>query len=129
MTTPRRRRAGPEKGEERKGRMLMAALDFTCWHLSKAGPTEQTPGWPDMKFTSIERALAVWWEAKSESGKQTGAQRDFERHVRACGEEYVVGTVEALAAWCEGQGLVKVLPSGAWEIPRMARDEGGWDHG
>jgi hypothetical protein len=102
------RRTAPEKIEERKARQLMeTALGFTCWHLSQARATRQTPGWPDCFFTHPEKRLAVWYEAKAPKGKQSDAQKEFQRHVSLVGYDYVVGPAEVLTEWAIAKGLVK----------------------
>jgi len=101
------RRSAPEKREERLASKLMAALNFARWNLQQARATNQSPGWPDVLYTHPEKRLAVYYEAKSPTGKQSAAQKEFQRHVTACGHEYVVGTHHALVDWCRARGLIR----------------------
>lgn len=100
------RRSSPEKAEERKARKLMTLLGFAHWHLAQARETRQTPGWPDALYTHPEKRIAVWYEAKAPKGKQSPAQREFQRHMSMCGYEYVTGTADALIEWARVKGLV-----------------------
>ena len=100
------RRSAPEKAQERAAHRLMEALGFTAWRLSQARATNQTPGLCDIIFTHPERGLLVAYEAKSPNGRQSPAQREFQRHVVAAGIPYVVGTVDALVEWCRSKRLV-----------------------
>jgi hypothetical protein len=90
---------------------LMTALGFTCWHLSQNRASRQTPGWPDMLFTCPAKRLSVYYEAKSAKGKQSDAQKAFQADIVACGHEYVVGTVEAMADWCVAKGIGAIKPA------------------
>lgn len=100
------RRAAPEKAEERKARKLMTLLGFAHWHLAQSRATRQTPGWPDALYTHPEKRIAVWYEAKAPKGKQSPAQREFQRHMSMCGYAYVAGTADVLIKWCRAQGLL-----------------------
>jgi hypothetical protein len=88
-----------EKDEEREGDRLMAFYGFEVVRFSQARATMQTEGIPDRRYYHRERKLALWWEAKSASGKQRKAQRAFQEMCEAVGEVYVLGTVHALAMW------------------------------
>lgn len=102
------RRTSPEKLEERAANRLMCdLLGFTRWHLSQARATNQTPGWPDVLYMHAERGLAVYYEAKAPKGKQSDAQREFEREARACGMTYLVGTHDVLIEWARTRGLIR----------------------
>ncbi len=115
------RNAAPEKLEVRNARQFMCTvLGFDYWSLSQARATRQTPGWPDELYTHPERRIAVWYEAKSPRGKQSDAQKEFQRHVTTCGHDYVSGTAEALYAWAAGRNLVRILPGGGMEIIRKS---------
>lgn len=114
----RRATTPTEKQVEASGRRIMSVLGFTCWHLSQARPTAQSPGWPDMLFTHPDKRLAVYWEAKRPGGAQSDAQRVFQKHVTAAGHEYVCGTENALAVWAEAKGLCRLLPGGGIEVIR-----------
>jgi hypothetical protein len=106
-------RRAPEKREEDAGRLLMQnVLGFECWHLSQARATRQTPGWPDMLFMHEDSGLCVWWEAKAPGGKQSDAQREFQRYAQPCSMEYVVGPASALEEWAISKGLLERLPNG-----------------
>lgn len=105
-----------EKQEEHAGDKLMVSLGFTPIRFSQPRATKQTPGIPDrryylsprlrVRFEDSRHALSVWWEAKAEGGKQSAHQKAFQALVESCGEEYVVGPLSALVAWCARKGLV-----------------------
>jgi hypothetical protein len=88
-----------EKEVERMGDRLMSQYGFEVVRFSQARATQQTEGIPDRRYYHRARRLAVWWEAKSETGKQRVAQRKFQLMCEACGEVYLLGTHEVLAAW------------------------------
>jgi hypothetical protein len=115
------RRGSPEKEQVRTARKFMVtSLSFDYWSLQQARATNQTPGWPDCLFTHPEKRLAVWYEAKAPNGRQSDAQKLFQRHVTSCGHEYVVGVASELYLWAESKKLVRILPSGAMEILRKS---------
>lgn len=115
------RRGSPEKAQVRDARQFMeTVLGFDYWSLSQARATRQTAGWPDCFFTHPAKRLAVWYEAKAPNGKQSDAQKEFQRHVTQCGYEYVVGTASELYLWAEAKHLVRILPSGGMEIIRRS---------
>jgi len=101
------RRAYPEKAEERAAHKLADALGFEVYRLSQSRASRQSPGWPDLLLVCPAKGLAVWYEAKSATGKQSPAQRAFQAKVTACGHEYVVGTHHALVDWCRARGLIR----------------------
>ena len=111
-------RRSPEKQEEAAAMKLMAVLGFTAWHLSQARASRQTSGWPDVFFTHPDKRLSVYYEAKSLAGRQSPAQREFQKHVTACGHAYVVGPCSALTLWCVERGLCKVTAGGGIEVIR-----------
>ncbi|HVX39597.1 MAG TPA: hypothetical protein VHB25_08490 [Gemmatimonadaceae bacterium] len=101
----------PEKAIEHAGDKLMLALGFEVVRFSHPGKTKQTPGIADRRYYRrprvVERrdgkyivpALVLWWEAKSDTGRQRPDQRLFQEMVEACGEHYVLGTHDDLIAW------------------------------
>lgn len=100
-----------EKAIEHEGDKLMRALGFEVVRFSHPGKTKQTPGIADRRYYRrprvVERrdgrfhvpAIALWWEAKSATGRQRPDQRLFQEMVEACGEAYVLGTHDDLIAW------------------------------
>lgn len=90
----------------------MTALGFTAVRFSQARATRQTPGIPDRRYYSPERRAAVWWEAKTEIGRASAFQVAFRAMCEACGEEYVMGTEDALIDWAVSKGYAKRLPNG-----------------
>ncbi len=111
------RHGSPEKMEVRNARRFMVTvLNFEYWSLSQARATRQTPGWPDEFYTHPTLRLAVWYEAKAPKGKQSDAQKEFQRHVELCGYDYVSGTVETLYAWAASKDLVRILPGGGMQV-------------
>lgn len=89
------------KDVEPAGDRFMAQLGFTSIHFSQSRATMQTPGISDRKYCNPVRGKACWWEAKAEDGRQTKAEHDFQKLVESCGEVYLLGTEEVLAAWCQ----------------------------
>jgi hypothetical protein len=104
-----------EKEIERRGDELMLSLGFEVVKFSQPRATKQTPGIADRRYYRRPRAgggaVALWWEAKSEGGKQRPDQRVFQELVEACGEVYVVGGLGILKAWLFTNGVV----DGWWE--------------
>ena len=98
----------------------MAALGFTAIRFSQARATQQTPGIPDRRYYSAEKHMAVWWEAKTEIGRQSAFQAAFQAMCEACGEEYVLGTDDALTDWCVTKGYVERLANGL-RVVRVVR--------
>jgi hypothetical protein len=109
--------AALEKAIEHAGDTLMAKLGFEIIRFSHPGKTKQTPGISDRRYyrrpRTIERrdgsyhrpAIACWWEAKSATGEQRPGQKVFQELVMACGEHYVLGTLDALVAWLIDQRI------------------------
>lgn len=87
------------------GDKLMLALGFEVVSFSQKKRAKVTPGIPDRRYYHRRRRLAVWWEAKQETGRQRAAQREFQLMAEACGEIYVLGTLEALKEWIVAAGV------------------------
>lgn len=103
----------------------MAALDFEVVRFSQARATRQTPGIPDNLFVSPFHRAAVWWEAKTEIGRQRGGQEAFQRLCESVGWDYVLGTDDALHEWAIRRGLVERLgPVGLRVLGRGAGSAG-----
>lgn len=96
-----------EKQIEKMGDEFMALLGFTPVRFSQPRKTMQTCGIPDRRYYSAQRQTVLWWEAKSEKGKQSGAQRRFQEMVEACGETYLVGTDDVLIAYARQRGWIR----------------------
>jgi hypothetical protein len=111
-----------EKQVEHAGDLLMAALGFTAVRFSQARATQQTPGIPDRRYYSPERCAAVWWEAKTEIGRPSAYQAAFRAMCEACGEEYVIGTDDALVEWAVRKGYAERLPNGLRVLRALARN-------
>lgn len=105
-----------EKAIEHACDVLMQELGFEVIKFSHPGKTKQTEGiadrryyrrprpisratLPDGRVIEETRAVTLWFEAKSGSGRQRPGQKLFEELVTACGESYVVGTHEVLVDW------------------------------
>lgn len=88
-----------EKAIELAADKQFAALGFEVVKFSHPGRTKQTPGIPDRRYYHRARRLALWWEAKSPTGRQRPEQRHFQEMVEACGELYVLGTDRDLFTW------------------------------
>lgn len=111
-----------EKAIELRGDRLMQAHGFTVIRFSQARASRLTPGIPDRRYyrpprpdehyadwfrrrLSAPPGYALWWEAKTETGEQSPAQRAFQQLVEPCGETYLLGTDAVLRAWLEQHGL------------------------
>lgn len=88
-----------EKDEEKAGDELMDLYGFKSIHFSQARASHQTEGIPDRKYYHVGRKLTLWWEAKAADGEQSKVQREFQEMCEACGEVYLLGTVDVLAVW------------------------------
>jgi hypothetical protein len=101
-----------EKQIEHACDVLMQKLGFDVLRFSHPGKTMQTEGISDRRYMRRarivdsprggkhwQRAVCVWFEAKSATGEQRPGQALFEELVEACGEEYVCGGVDELTAW------------------------------
>lgn len=111
--TPAEREADDERLEklhELEGDKQMAALGFEIVKFSHPGKTKQTPGIPDRRYYHRARKLALWWEAKSATGRQRPDQRHFEEMCTAVGEYYVLGTDRDLFDWLVTHGIA------AWTV-------------
>lgn len=97
---------------EATGDLIMKSLGFDSYHFSQSRATMQTPGIPDRKYFSRERRAAVWWEAKTAIGHPSAFQVAFRANCEACGEEYVLGTDDALVDWAVSKGFAERLPNG-----------------
>ena len=71
---------------------------------------------PDRFYFHRARRLGLSWEAKTPTGEQSPAQRDFQEDMDACGWPYVLGTDRDLFAWLVARGIA------AWTV-RPALDE------
>jgi hypothetical protein len=90
-----------EKQVEHAGdRFMVGQMGFKSIHFSQPRATMQTPGISDRRYYNTTRRVSAWWEAKGEDGRQTKAEWEFQQIVEACGEVYLLGTEEVLAAWC-----------------------------
>jgi hypothetical protein len=58
-----------------------------------------TPGVPDRFYFHRARRIGLAWEAKTPTGEQSAAQRDFQLDMDACGWAYVLGTDQDLFTW------------------------------
>lgn len=96
-----------EKQIERMGDELMALLGFTPVRFSQPRKTMQTRGIPDRRYYSAQRQAVLWWEAKSEKGKQSEDQKKFQAMCEAVGETYLVGTDDVLIAYARQRGWIK----------------------
>lgn len=87
-----------EKDVERACDSLMAQLGWTTVRFSQPRRTMQTLGIPDRRYYHVARGVALWFECKRPGGRQRPAQRAFQTLVEACGERYVLGGADELAA-------------------------------
>lgn len=98
-----------EKELVREADRRMRAAGFTVWNLSQPRASKLTAGIPDRLYTCPSRGLAVFWEAKSATGRQRPDQRVFQEHADATGLHYVVGPPHELYAWCQACGVTVPL--------------------
>lgn len=84
---------------------LMLALGFEIVKLSQKRRSKVTEGIPDRRYYHRRRRVTLWWEAKSDVGKQRPDQRAFQEMVEACDETYVLGNLEALKSWLVSAGV------------------------
>lgn len=104
---PGQRPVPRERHEENAGDRLMHSLGFSVIRLSQTRATQQTPGIPDRRYYHPELGEAFWWEAKrSKGGRQSPAQREFQRLCEATGDVYVLGDFEALVDYCVSRDWV-----------------------
>lgn len=96
-----------EKRVEQDGDGFMALLGFIAVRFSQPRNTMQTRGIPDRKYYHPTKGITLWWEAKTERGKQTPDQRAFQVNAESCGETYIVGTDAELITWARDQGLIR----------------------
>lgn len=94
-----------EKAHELEGDRQLAALGFEILKFSHPSKTKQTPGIADRRYYHRGRRLALWWEAKSSTGRQRPDQVKFQELVEACGEHYVLGTDHDLFDWLVTRGI------------------------
>jgi len=87
-----------EKDVERQCDSLMAQLGWVAIRFSQARASHQTEGIPDRRYYHAGRRLALWFEAKAPNGRQRPAQKQFQKMCESCGEVYVLGGVDELAA-------------------------------
>lgn len=64
-----------------------------------------TPGIADRIYFHRARGIGFWWEAKTATGEQSPAQKDFQEDCTACGWPYVIGTDQVLFAWMVDCGI------------------------
>ncbi len=113
-----------EKAIEHACDVLMQELGFEVIKFSHPGKTKQTEGiadrryyrrprpisratLPDGRVIEETRAVVLWFEAKSGSGRQRPGQKLFEELVTACGEAYVCGTDKVLVDWLVSQKIAR----------------------
>jgi hypothetical protein len=78
----------------------LRALGFRVINTSQPRHAKYiTPGVPDRFYFHRARGLGFAWEAKTATGEQSPAQRDFQEDMDACGWLYVLGTDVDLFAW------------------------------
>ena len=80
-----------------------------------------TPGIPDRLYVHRARAIAFWWEAKSATGRQEPAQRDFQEDCEACEWAYVLGTDRELYAWMVAQRIAVRGADGLLYTPSLGQ--------
>jgi hypothetical protein len=74
--------------------------------FSQPRASKQTAGISDRLYINAKRRLAVFWEAKTSTGKQSPAQKDFQALVGSMGWTYVAGTDAALRSYLASNGAL-----------------------
>ena len=64
-----------------------------------------TPGVPDRFYFHRARGVGFAWEAKTATGVQSPAQKDFQDDMEAVGWPYLLGTDQAVYDWLVAQGI------------------------
>lgn len=82
-----------------------------------------TPGVPDRFYFHRARGVAFAWEAKTATGTQSPAQRDFQDDCDACGWTYLVGTDQVVYDWLVAQGIAFEEGGLLVALPYTARRE------
>lgn len=107
-----------EKAEEHAVDKLYRAMGCTVYRLSQARASKQTPGLPDRWVVHTGTNRAWWHEVKRPvGGKQSPAQKAFQRQCALCGVSYVLGGVQAAELWLVKHGIARVEQDGTL-VPR-----------
>lgn len=100
LTKKQRVKLAPsEKQVETMCDKLMKLHGYVIIRFSQPRHTMQTKGVPDRKYFGTKRGDSLWFECKKLGGTQSTAQRAFQLAAQYCGETYVLGGVEELAAY------------------------------
>jgi hypothetical protein len=95
-----------ERAHVREADKQLRALGFRVINTSQPRHAKFiTPGVPDRFYFHRARRIGFAWEAKSATGRQSAAQRDFQEDMDACGWSYVLGTDQDLFAWLVERGI------------------------
>lgn len=98
--------AREEKAHVREADKQLRALGFRVINTSQPRHAKfLTPGVPDRFYFHRARGIGFAWEAKSATGEQSLAQRDFQLDMDACGWPYVLGTDQDLFTWLVARGI------------------------
>lgn len=90
-----------EKEIQREVVKTYAGFGCKVYNLSQPRATKQTPGLPDLWVVCLSSGwsrqgkIAWWHETKTPTGKQSEAQREFQRECKSCRVGFVVGGVKA----------------------------------
>ncbi len=76
-------------------RRIYEALGCVVYSFSQGRRTRQTPGIPDLLVFCARKRLAFFHEVKTDDGKQSPEQREFQRVCQLVRLEYVLGGVQA----------------------------------
>lgn len=94
-----------EKQLQAKAYQQLRAIGWKVYNTSQPRRAKfLTPGIADCLISHRGRGVAAWWEVKTERGKQTEAQRDFQLDVEAGGQLYVLGPPRVLYRWLVERG-------------------------
>lgn len=91
-----------EKHVQSAIKKLLGYYDIAVYDTSQPFRAAVTPGVPDLLCFCTTRGFFVI-ECKSEDGRQSKAQREFQSHCEAAGVPYVLGGIENVATFLRQQ--------------------------
>lgn len=95
---------------------LLRLYDFAVYRLSQTRASQQSLGLPDLYAMHPERGV-LWLECKTDIGKQSKAQKQFQQQCIEAKVPYLCGGVKELAHWIQTWG--EILP---WPRPKVQED-------
>ena len=103
-----------EKQEEADIINAYRMADCTIVSFAQARATRQTPGIPDLKVYDQHTNSTWWHEVKRRQGDgykrvnsvQSPAQKSFQDMCESCGEEYIIGPLDAALTKLRAMGRI-----------------------